>query len=1099
MNPLALFIGRPVATSLLTIGITLAGIVSYFLLPVAPLPQVDIPTIIVYANMPGASPETMSTSVATPLERHLGEIADVTEMTSTSNVGSTTVVLQFGLARDIDGAARDVQAAINAALADLPAGMPIRPGYFKINPAEIPVLILAMTSDTLTPSQLYDSAATVIQQKLSQLEGVGQVRVSGASLPAVRVELDPRALFKYGIGTEDVRAALASANANAPKGAIEEGAARWQIYTNDQASHAAQYRDLIVAARNGRQVRLSDVANVEDSVENVRNIGLAGGKPAVIVQVNRQPTANIIETAERVKTALPELKASIPADIDISVPIDLTVTIRGSVREVQRSLFISLGLVVVVVFFFLRDAHATLIPSIAVPVSVISTFFVMRLLGYSLNNLTLMALTVSTGFVVDDAIVVVENVVRLRENGMPSRQAVLQGTREVAFTVISMSLSLVAVFIPLLLMGGLAGRFIRTFALTLSSTIIVSLVVSLTTTPMLCAALLKDKARHRPPLPLRWSEAAVDGLRRFYAETLATALRHPWLTLLTLMATIIFNFYLFAVVPKGFVPQQDTGTLAGGMQGDQSISFQAMTVKLKQFVDIVRQDPDVADVIGFTGGGINNATNSARVLIRLKPLKERALTADQIIGRLRPKLAAVAGASLYLQSAQNAGGGGRQSNAQYQYTLEGEDIAELRDWTAKLAERLRQEPLLTEVNTDQDTGGLETNLVLDRAAIGRLGLSVSQVDNALYDAFGQRQVSTIFNALNQYQVVMEVEPRFWQSPETLNEIYVSTAGGAISGTHATNAAAGTSALKNLAALSAASVAGDAVRNQMLNSIATIGRGATSTGAAVSAGFETMIPLAAIAHFEPGSMPLSINHQGHYVAATISYNMAPGKSLSDGEAAIHKAEAEIRMPNSVHGDFAGTAKFFRESQGSAPLLFLAAIATLYIVLGILYESTIHPVTILSTLPSAGLGALLALMAFNAEFGLISIIGILLLIGIVKKNAIMMVDFAIEAQRKRGLSSLDAIFEACMMRFRPILMTTMVALFGALPLALGHGDGAELRQPLGISVIGGMLVSQILTLYTTPVIFLLLDNASWRKFGRALTWPARMLRQLAVRLT
>jgi len=1095
MNPLALFIGRPVATSLLTIGITLAGIVSYFLLPVAPFPQIDIPTIVVQANLPGASPETMASSVATPLERHLGTIANVDEMTSNSTVGSTNVVLQFGLNRDIDGAARDVQAAINAAAADLPAGMPSRPQYYKINPAEIPILFLALTSTTLTPAQLYDAAATIIQQKLSQVDGVGQVRVSGAALPAVRVELDPRALIKYGIGMEDVRAALASANANAPKGSLEEGGAHWQIYTNDQARRAEQYRNLIVASRSGRQVRLADVAEVKDSVENVRNIGMHGDQSAVIVQVTRQPQANIIETADRVKAALPELKASLPADIDIEMPVDLTVTIRASINEVQKSLLISLALVVGVVYFFLHDGRATLIPSIAVPVSVIATFSIMKALGYSLNNITLMALTVSTGFVVDDAIVVVENVMRLIEGGMPGRKAVIQGTKEVAFTVVSMSLSLVAVFIPLLFMGGLAGRFMRSFSVTLAATILISLVVSLTTTPMLCALLLKREAGEKKTNRFtRFSERSVEAMRRFYAETLSTALRHPWLTLLTLVLTIAFNFYLYAVVPKGFVPQQDTGTLVGGMQGDQSISFQAMTGKLKRFLEIAREDPDVADVIGF-----NNASNSGRVFIRLKPLAERSATADKIIARLRPKFAQVAGARLFLQSALSIGGGGRQSDAMYQYTLQGEDVHELREWTEKLADRLRQESVLTEVNTDQQNGGLEANLVLDRDAIGRLGLQVSQVDNALYDAFGQRQVSTIFNPLNQYHVVMEVAPEFWQTPQTLDDLYISTAGGAISGSHASGAVAGTSQVIAKSGLSAAAIAADTVRNQKLNSIATLGRGSTSTGSAISGAYETMIPLSSVAHLVSGTTPITINHQGHYIAATVSYNMAEGKSLSDGESIIHKAETDIRMPNSVHGDFAGTAKFFRQSQGSTPLLFAAAIATLYIVLGILYESTIHPVTILSTLPSAGLGALLALMAFNAEFGLISTIGILLLVGIVKKNAIMMIDFAIDAQRKRGLSSVDAIFEACMKRFRPILMTTMVALFGALPLALGRGDGAELRTPLGISVMGGLLVSQILTLYTTPVIFLLLDNASWRKFWLMLTWPVRAPYSLVKRFT
>jgi len=1081
----ALFIGRPVATSLITIGLTLAGIVSYFLLPVAPLPQVDIPAIVVYANMAGASPETMATTVATPLERHLGAIADVTEMTSTSTVGSTNIVLQFGLDRDINGAARDVQAALNASLVDLPHAINGFPGYWRFNPSEIPILMLAMTSDTLTPAQLYDSAATVLQQRISQVEGVGNVRVSGSALPGVRIELNPNALFKYGIGMEDVRAALASANANAPKGALESGDLRWQIYTNDQARHAQQYKDLLVATRQGRSVRLSDVAEVVDGVEDVRNMGMSGNRPAVLVQVTKQPGANIIDTAERVKALLPELKASIPSDINLTMPIDLTITVRGSVNDVQKTLLISLALVIGVVFFFLRDARASAIPSIAVPISVIVTFAVMEWLGYSLNNLTLMALTVSTGFVVDDAIVVVENVVRLRENGMSSRAATLQGTREVAFTVLSMSLSLVAVFIPLLFMGGVAGRFIRTFAVTLSSTITVSLLVSLTITPVLCMFLLKDHEHHKPSRFVQWSEHVVDWLKSFYGESLAVALRHPLLTFITLIATIIFNFYLFAVVPKGFVPEQDTGTLTGGIEADQTTSFQGMSQKLKNVVDIIRNDPDVADVVGWTGGGgFNGGTNMARVLVNLKPLEERDHTSQQILARLRPQLNAIPGAVGHLFSWSTiGGGGGGQANAQYQYTLEGENVFELRDWAAKLVEELKKNPMLTDVSSDQQNGGLESRVEIDRDALARLDLQVSQVDNALYDAFGQRRVSTIFNPLNQYHVVMEVAPQFWQDPDVLKDIYVSTAGGGISGTHATNAVAGTSAIKHAAA-SAASVANDTVRNSKLNAIAISGHGSASTGAAVSTSKEPMIPLSAVASFGFGKTPLQVNHEGHYVAATISYNLAEGKSLSDGENAIHEAERNIHMPNSVHGDFAGTAKMYRQQNDNTPVLLFAAVATLYIVLGILYESLRHPITILSTLPSAGVGALLALMMFKTDFSLIALIGILLLIGIVKKNAIMMVDVALVTKRTENVTSAQAIYHACLLRFRPILMTTMVAMFGALPLALGRGNGAELRTPLGISIMGGLFVSQILTLYTTPVVFLLLDGASWGGVGRRL---------------
>jgi multidrug efflux pump len=1063
MNLSALFISRPIATTLLTLGVALAGVMAFFLLPVSPLPQVEFPTIIVQASMPGASPDTMATSVATPLERHLGRIADVTEMTSSSSVGNTRVTLQFGLNRDIDGAARDVQAAINAARADLPTALRSNPTYRKVNPADAPIMILSLTSQTLSRGQLYDSAATVLQQKLSQVEGVGQVTVGGSSLPAVRAELNPRALFKYGIGLEDVRAALAAANANTPKGAIDEGGRRYQIYTNDQARRADEYRPLVIAYRNGNAVRLSDVGDVVDSVEDLRNLGLANGQPAVLVILYRQPGANIIETVDRVKALLPQLRASIPADIDLNVPMDRTTTIRASLADVERTLALSVALVIVVVFVFLRDARATFIPSVAVPVSLIGTFGVMYLLGYSLNNLSLMALTIATGFVVDDAIVVLENTVRHIEAGMPRRQAALQGAREVGFTVLSMSLSLIAVFIPILLMGGIVGRLFREFAVVLSVAILVSLVVSLSTTPMMCSRLLTSRPASERSSFYRLSERWFAALQEHYARSLAVALRHPLLTVIALFATIGLNVYLFTAVPKGFFPQQDTGRLSGSIQADQSISFQSMRQKLTAFVSIVKDDPAVESVVGFTGGG---QTNAGFVFVALKPLAERKMSADQVIGRLRGKLAQVAGASLFLQPVQDIRVGGRASAAQYQYTLQADNIADLQTWTPKLTEALRHVPTLVDVNSDQQVKGLETNVVIDRDTAARLHLSARQIDNTLYDAFGQRQVSTIYNALNQYHVIMEVAPQFWQSPETLEEIWISTSGGSVSGTQSTNAVAGTSG--------SASGVNDAARNQTSNQLGSVARGSASTGSAVSTSAETMVPLSAVARIETGTTPLAVNHQGHFAATTISFNLPPGLSLSDAVAAIRDTSNRIGMPSAVHGAFQGTAKAFQESLSNQPILILTALAAVYIVLGMLYESTIHPITILSTLPSAGVGAVLGLMAFDTEFTIIALIGVILLIGIVKKNAIMMIDFALDAERREGLTPDEAIYRACILRFRPIMMTTMVALLGALPLAFGTGEGSEMRRPLGISIVGGLIVSQVLTLYTTPVVYLYLDR-------------------------
>ncbi len=1059
-----------VATTLLTCGVALAGVIAFFQLPVSPLPQVDFPTISVQASLPGASPEVVSTSVATPLERHLGQIADVTEMTSQSTVGQARITLQFGLDRDIDGAARDVQAAINAARADLPASLRSNPTYRKVNPADAPIMIITLTSSTLGRGQIYDAASSVMQQKFSQLAGIGQVTIGGAALPAVRVELNPRARFKYGIGLEDVRAALASANAHAPKGAIEEGDLHYQLYDNDQASKADQYKSLLVAYRNGAAVRLSDVGDIVDSVENIRNDGVANGKPAVLVILYRQPGANVIETVDRALALLPELQASIPSDIEMHVAMDQSTTIRSSLKEVERALAISIALVIMVVFLFLRNARATLVPSIAVPVSLLGTLGGMYLLGYSLDNLSLMALTISTGFVVDDAIVVMENISRHVEAGMPRFEAALQGAREVGFTVLSMSLSLIAVFLPILLMGGIIGRYFREFAVTLSLAITVSLAVSLTTTPMMCARVILPPDQRQPGRFSRAAERCFDALLGLYDHTLQRALAHPAFVMLILLVTLCCNVYLFLIVPKGFFPLEDTGRLIGGIQADQSISFQLMRQKLAQFVSIVQKDDAVANVVGFTGGG---QTNGGFVFVSLKPLAERNIPADQVINRLRRELSQVPGASLFLQAAQDIRVGGRQSNAQYQYTLQGDNLADIYTWAPKITQALQQIPELTDVNSDQQQNGLETDVVIDRATAARFGINASQIDNTLYDAFGQRQVSTIYNAINQYHVVMEVAPEFWQNPDILKDLYVSTAGGSVGGVQQTNAVAGT-VVGPKESTSAATVAQDTARNLANNQLAASGHGSASTGQAVSSSTETMVPLAAFTHYGPGNTPLSVNHQGLFVASTISFNMAPGKSLSDAVAAVNGAMARIGVPGTIHGTYQGTARAFQQSLANEPYLVLAAIAAVYIVLGILYESYVHPLTILSTLPSAGVGAILALMAFNSEFDIIALIGVILLIGIVMKNAILMIDFAIDAERTHHLTSRDAIYQACMLRFRPIMMTTMAALLGAVPLAIGAGEGGELRRPLGISIVGGLLVSQVLTLYTTPVIYLYLDR-------------------------
>jgi multidrug efflux pump len=1082
MGPSTPFIRRPVATTLLTLGLAAAGAVAFFKLPVSPLPQVDFPTISVRATLPGASPEDVATTVASPLEKHLGQIADVTEMTSQSSVGSARITLQFGLNRDINGAARDVQAAINAARADLPTSLRSNPTYRKVNPADAPILILTLTSDTATRGDLYDAASTVLAQKLSQVEGVGEVVVGGSSLPAVRVDLIPSALFKYGIGLEDVRAALSSANAHSPKGGIDVGDRRYQIYANDQANKADDYKSLIVAYRNGAAVHLSDVGEVTDGVENLRNSGLANGKPAVLIILYRQPGANIISTVDAVKALVPTLRASISPAIDIGVGVDRSTTIRTSLRDVERTLMLAVLLVIIVVFAFLRNLRATFIPVVAVSVSLVATFGAMYLIGYSLDNLSLMALTVATGFVVDDAIVVLENVTRYIEEGMSPLNAALKGANEVGFTVLSMSVSLIAVFIPILMMGGIIGRLFREFAMVISISIMISLAISLATTPMMCAVLLRAETGQHGRL-YQTSERFFEAMLGFYRRTLTGALEHPLIIVLVFFAAIGLNVYLYTVIPKGFFPQQDTGRMIGIIQADQSISFQLMQQKLARFVTIIKKDPAVETVVGFTGGG---QTNSGFMFVSLKPLNERHASVDEVIGRLRRQMAAVPGATLFLQAVQDIRVGGRASNAQYQYTLQGASLEELNEWSPKIAAALQRETTkLADVNSDQQNKGLESQVTIDRDAAARLGVTVSQIDNTLYDAFGQRQVSTIYVARNQYHVIMEVAPRYWQNPETLKDIYISTSGGSVGGSQATNAVAGT-VVSPANSTAAASANAQAARNLANNSIGQTGKGVASTGSAVSTRQETMIPLSAVAHFGQGSTPLAVNHQGLLVANTISFNLPPGVSLSDAVATIESTMNTLGVPATIRGTFQGTAKVFQDSLANQPFLVLAALVTIYIVLGVLYESYIHPLTILSTLPSAGVGALLALMAFKTEFSIMALIGVILLIGIVKKNAIMMIDFALEAERSRGMSSLDAIREACLLRFRPIMMTTMAAMLGALPLALGLGEGAELRQPLGIAIVGGLILSQALTLYSTPVIYLYLDR--FRLWGQRLRGSA-----------
>jgi multidrug efflux pump len=1101
MSVAQLFIRRRIATTLLALGLGLAGMGAYFLLPVSPYPNIDIPTIAVSANMPGASPETMSSSVATPLERHLGAIAGVTEMTSRSNVNNTQIVLQFDISRDIDGAARDVQAAINAARADLPAALRSNPTYRKFNPADFPILILAMTSKTLSPGQIYDQASNIIQQKLSQISGVGDVSLNGASLPAIRIELNPRALFKYGIGLEDVRAAISAANANSPKGDIQQRGQTFQVFANDVATLASDYKTLIIAYRNGSAVRLQDVAGVSDGVENVRNLGTFNGKPAVLINITKQPGANVIQVVDSILAQLPALKAALPVSIDLGILVDTTRSIRNAVHDVEITLILSTILVILVVFLFLRNFKATLVPTVCVPLSLLGTFGVMYLLGFSLDNFSLMALIVSTGFVVDNTIVVLENVTRHLENGEDRMTAALRGAGEVSFTVLSMSISLVAVFFPVLLIGGLVGRIFHEFAVTLTTAILMSLIVSLTVTPMMCAYMDFSVNEDQNWL-MRWSRRSFEAMQNFYRRTLSWSLDNPKTIMAILLVAVFLNFYLLVIVPKGFFPDTDNGMIMGGIRGDQSISFQSMQKKFDQFVQIIKSDPAVATVGGFAGG---QASNSGQVFVTLKPLRQRGLSTPEVIDRMRPKLAKVSGARLFLQSGGGIRAGGRQGNGDYQYTIQADALEDLNVWLPKITAALQDVPQLQDVNSDQQDKGLQVDLKVDRQTAARLGLNAAQIDNALYDAFGQRQISTIYKDKNQYHVVMEVAPAFWQSPETLNDIFISTAGGSVSGTQSTAAASGAFVVANTsssasaagaaggvttapspagapglsansagAASDAAAIAASAVRNQQLNAVATGARGGSSTGASISTRVETMVPLSAFASFGPGTTPLAVNHQGVFVATTFSFNLPPGVTMGQALSAIQNTMAKIDVPISIHGETAGTAQVFQKSFANMPFLLLAAILTIYITLGVLYESLIHPVTILSTLPSAGVGAVLALLMFKTQFDLIATIGVILLIGIVKKNAIIMIDFAIDLERRERLSSRDAIYKACLLRFRPIMMTTTGAILGALPLAIGLGEGSELRQPLGISVVGGLFLSQILTLYTTPVVFLYMDR-------------------------
>jgi multidrug efflux pump len=1016
------FIRRPVATTLLTAAVALAGAVAFRQLPVSPLPQVDFPTITVGASLPGASPEIMASSIATPLERQFTRISGITEMTSSSSLGTTGITLQFDLNRDINGAARDVQAAINAARSYLPANLPSNPTYRKVNPSDAPIMIIAVTSDVYTKGKMYDAASTIMEQRLSQIEGVGQVTVGGSSLPAVRVDVNPTLLNSFGLGLQDVAAMLSNQNANLPKGQILDGDRLVDIESNDQLMLADQYKNLIVGYHNGAAIKLSNIATVTDDVQNIRAAGFTNGQPSILIIVFKAPGANIIDTVDRIYGALPSLKASIPAAMKLTVVLDRTTTIRASVRDVEITLVISVILVILVVFVFLRNVRATLIPSVAVPVSLIGTFGVMYLCGYSIDNLSLMALTISTGFVVDDAIVVIENITRYLEMGMSPMNAAFEGAKEIGFTVLSISLSLVAVFIPILLMGGIVGRLFREFAVTLSVAILVSLLVSLTTTPMMCSRLLKQDQPETHGRAYRASEKFFAWMLRTYDESLKWVLEHPALTLSVLLLTIAVNVFLLVIVPKGFFPEQDTGLIYGGIQGAQDASFQSMQDITQRFVEIIKSDPAVSNVMAFTGG--QGSTNGGFIFMGLKPLNQRKLTASQVINRLRPKLNTVPGAAVFLQPGQDLRIGGRQSNAQYQYTIQSQNVDDLVKWGPILLEKMRALPGFTEVNSDQMNNGLQAHLTYDRPTAARVGLNPENIDQTLYQAFGQALVSVMYTSLNQYYVVMEVAPQFWQSPDGLNYIYVHPKSGG------------------------------------------------------------EVPLSTITTLKSTTAPLSVNHQGLFPSVTVSFNLAPGVALSQAAAQIQDLEQSMGMPASIHGTFSGTLQAFQASLATEPMLIITALLAVYIVLGMLYESVIHPITILSTIPSAGVGAVLALMFTGTDMSVIAIIGIILLIGIVKKNAILMIDFALAAERNEGKSSKEAIYTACLLRFRPILMTTMAALLGALPLAIGLGVGAELRRPLGITIVGGLIFSQMLTLYTTPVVYLYMDRLShWRRARRA----------------
>jgi multidrug efflux pump len=1035
MNVSAPFIRRPIATSLLSLAVLLAGSLAHELLPVAPLPQVEFPTISVFANLPGASPETMASAVATPLERQFGRIAGISEMTSTSQLGSTSVTLQFDLSRDINAASRDVQAAINAGRSQLPANLPNNPGYRRINPADAPIMLLALTSPEIPLSQVYDAADTILAQKIAQVEGVGQVNVAGGARPAVRVQVNPVALAHRGLSLENVRAALRAANANVPKGELADAQTAFTVHANDQLFRADQYRPLVVAYRNGAAVRLGDLGEVLDSVEDVKAAGLSNNRPAVILLVYRQPGANVIDVSDRIKALIPELEASVPPSIQLTIASDPTQTIRASVHDIQLTLLLTIGLVVLVIFLFLRNLWATLIPSIAVPLSLVGTFGLMYLLGFSLDNFSLMALTIATGFVVDDAIVVIENITRHLEMGKTPVAAAFEGSREVGFTVLSMSVSLVAVFLPILLMGGIVGRLFREFAATLSIAIGMSLVVSLTTTPMMCARFLKPAKREEMGRLSRAAERGFERMLGAYDRGLRWVLSHQPIVFALTVATLFLSVALFVVVPKGFFPQQDTGRLSGQIRAAEDISYAAMAQKQRELCAILIADPAVDRVTSFVGSNAGS-TNTGRLFVQLKPRPARKVTADQVIARLRGPLSQVPGAVVYLQAVQDVRMGGRLSGAQYQYTLQGADLRELTTWAPRLLRQLRTVPLLRDLSSDQFNHGLQATVVIDRDTASRLGVSPQAIDDTLYDAFGQRQVSTMYLQMNQRHVVLEVLPQFKEDPEGLKSIYVRSANG------------------------------------------------------------SDVPLSAFTHFERTNTPLAINHQGQFPAVTLSFNLVPGVALGQATAAIEAAKREIGLPASIHADFAGTAAAFRASLANEPLLILAALLTVYVTLGVLYESTVHPITILSTLPSAGVGALLALLVTGTEFTVIALVGVILLVGIVKKNAIMMIDFALDAERREGLTSQEAIHRASLLRFRPIMMTTMAALLGSLPLALGTGTGSELRRPLGISIVGGLLVSQLLTLFTTPVVYLVFERVqAWVSRQRNARAPRRATPSLA----